>query len=165
MNNGNSDAVFNRNSGRGDLYEDPTFPADESSLFWRDYLRDSDMPQTYINEVTGWARPSELTTKPNLWGSKGVLPAGTNQGRLGSCWLLASASALAEKPERIMKIFTNKSYDSAGIFQLTFFHINQPVKVTIDDRLPIAEGLDPRYTNFGVKTPENTRMSANGAWW
>jgi hypothetical protein len=64
-----------------------------------------------------------------------------------------------------MKIFTNKSYDSAGIFELNFFHINQPTKVTIDDRLPIAEGMDSRYTNFGVKTPECTRMSANGAWW
>ena len=76
------------------------------------------MPQTYMNEVTGWARPSEMIDNPSLWGSKGVLPAGTNQGLLGDCWMLASAAALAEYPERIMKIFTNTEYDSAGIFQV-----------------------------------------------
>jgi len=35
---------------------------------------------------------------------------------LGDCWFLASAAALAEHPDRIKKIFTNKKYDSAGIF-------------------------------------------------
>ena len=25
--------------------------------------------------------------------------------------------------------------------------------------------MDPRYTNFGVKSPVNSRSSANGAWW
>ena len=35
---------FNANSGKSDLYEDPDFPADESSLFWRDYMYDNEMP-------------------------------------------------------------------------------------------------------------------------
>jgi hypothetical protein len=128
-------------------------------------MYDSEMPQSYLDKVTGWARPSELTKNPNLWGSKGVLPAGTNQGGLGDCWMLAAAAALAEYPERIMSIFTNTKYDSAGIFQLKFYHMGEWIPITIDDRIPIAEGMDPKYTNYGVKAPVNSQMSANGAWW
>ena len=123
------------------------------------------MAQSYINADIGWARPSELSASPSLWGSKGVQPAGTNQGGLGDCWFLASASALAEHPDRIKNIFTNRKYDSAGIFQVTFYMAGEPVKITVDDRLPITEGKDPRYTNFGVKTPFNSNVSNNGAWW
>jgi len=53
---------------------------------------------------------------PNLFGAKGVLPTGTNQGILGDCWFLASTAALAENANRIEQIFTNSEYDSAGIF-------------------------------------------------
>jgi len=106
-----------------------------------------------------------MTTNPSLWGSKGVLPSGTNQGELGTCWFLASAAALAEKPDRIKKIFTNKGYDSAGIFEVTFYHMTTPTKVVVDDRLPIKEGLEEGWTNFGVKSPFSTKESVNGAWW
>jgi hypothetical protein len=41
---------------------------------------------------------------------------GVQQGGLGDCWFLASAAALAEYPERIMKIFSNKEYSKEGIF-------------------------------------------------
>ena len=161
-------ADFKKYSGGSTPFVDSSFPAEESSLFWRQHLMDSEMPQTFINEVTGWARPSELVgkgKKPNLWGKKGVLPAGTNQGALGDCWFLASAAALAEVPERIMDIFTNKSYDSAGCFQLTFYLAGEPVKITVDDQFPVDEGMDPKYTSFGVKRLENSRMSKNDAWW
>jgi hypothetical protein len=97
-----------------------------------------------------------MTKNPSLWGSKGVQPAGTKQGMLGSCWFLASAAALAERPERIKKIFTNTDYDSAGVFQVGFYHMTEKVLVTVDDRIPIVEGMDPRYTNFGVKNPFST---------
>jgi len=108
---------FIKYSNHEELYEDPDFGAEESSLFLRDHLYDGEMIGTYTENVTGWARPSEMTEgKPSLWGSKGVLPAGTNQGLLGDCWMLASASALAEHPDRVMKMFTNTEYDSAGIF-------------------------------------------------
>lgn len=150
----------------GSSYNDPSFPAAESSLFWRKHLRGTQMPNLYIREVTGWARPSEIVKgHPSLWGSKGVLPAGTNQGRLGDCWFLAAAAALAEFPERIQKIFSNKSYPQNGLFQLTMYHIGQPKHIVIDDRLPVTEGRDRRYTNYGVKRPTNARVSRNGAWW
>ena len=179
-----SRSEFRSKSGGRTLFRDSDFPADESSLFWRNYLYDNEMPQKFLNEVTGWARPQEIldsinnphwgdqykggegaTATPNLWGTKGVLPAGTNQGGLGDCWFLASASSLAEHPERIMNIFTNTEYDSAGIFQVTFYLNGEPVKIEVDDRLPISEGTNEGWTNYGVKTPFNANMSSNGAWW
>jgi len=100
---------FAQYSGSGEKYEDASFPANKHSLYWADHLLDTEMQTTYDSKVTGWARPSELVKdgQPSLWGSQGVLPAGVNQGSLGDCWFMASAAAIAETPERIMKIFTN----------------------------------------------------------
>lgn len=53
-------------------------------------------------QVTKWSTPKEVIGgTPNLWGEKGVLPTGTRQGKLGDCWFLAAASAIAEHPDRI----------------------------------------------------------------
>lgn len=43
--------------------------------------------------------------------------------------------------------------------------MSQPKTVVIDDRLPINEGMDKRYTNYGIKKPVSTKKSENGAWW
>ena len=51
-----------------------------------------------------------------LRGKKGILPVGVRQGSLGDCWLLAACSALAEKPERVRRVFGNKDYPKSGIF-------------------------------------------------
>ena len=69
---------------------------------------------------SAFKRPTELQKKPSLWGKNGVSPAGVKQGSLGDCWFLASASAIAEYPERIKKIFTNKAYPKSGIFEFNF---------------------------------------------
>lgn len=63
------------------------------------------------------------------------------------------------------KIFTNKEYSKEGVFEMTLYIKGKPVKVTVDDRLPISEGKDPHYTNFGVKRPVNSNVTPNGAWW
>jgi len=43
--------------------------------------------------------------------------------------------------------------------------MTKPVKITVDDRLPINEGTDKGYTNFGIKRPVDTKESKNHAWW
>ena len=118
--------------------------------------------------VNAWYRPSEIVgkeSKPSLWGSLGVLPNGINQGQLGDCWFLASAAAIAENPKRIKDMFYNEEYSAEGVFSITFYMKGLPVQITIDDTLPIIEGKDPKYTDFGKKTPVNARPSNNGAWW
>jgi len=123
------------------------------------------MANTYNRQVTGWARPSELEEEPSLWGRKGISPTGVNQGQLGDCWFLASAAAIAENPKRIEKIFTNHEYSAEGVFETNFYHMGKPAAMIIDDRLPINEGMDRRYTNCCVKRTVNARPSVNGAWW
>lgn len=86
-----------------------------------------------------------------------MLPHGINQGGLGDCWFLAAAAAIAEYPERIQKIFWNDEYPASGFFQLTFYHIGQPVNVVVDDILAMNSDNE--------NVPANAKMSNHGAWW
>ena len=111
--------------------------------------------------VTTWKRPSEMgySGSPSLWGSLGKpVPNGISQMSLGDCWFLASASALAEQPERIKRVVWNDSYDKNGAFRYYFWVKNKWHGVNIDDRLPSrAWGSQFR--------PWATQRSKNGAWW
>lgn len=62
----------------------------------------------------------------------------TLQGFLGDCWVLASIAAVAEKPERVSKLFDTKTYNSAGIYSLRFYELGVPISIVIDDYLPIS---------------------------
>jgi len=54
---------------------------------------------------------------PSLWAVKGeIRPAAAQQGRLGDCWFLAAAGALAEFPDRVKLMFTNTGYSNTGVF-------------------------------------------------
>jgi len=65
----------------GDVYQDVSFPADNSSLWW-----DAATPAPRYNwrnkKNLIWKRAFEINTSSpgTLWGSKGILPAGVNQG-------------------------------------------------------------------------------------
>ena len=102
------------------LYKDPTFPAGPGSLFWTTQMQPTSVKyERYVTTDIAWARPSEMqSTDPNLWGMEGeTRPSAAQQGGLGDCWFLAAASALAEFPDRIKKIFTNTGYSNVGVFQ------------------------------------------------
>jgi hypothetical protein len=94
---------------------------------------------------------------PSLWGNGGILPAGVRQGGLGDCWFLAVGAALAEKPDRLKKLFVNQEYPSNGAFKINFFAIGRPVSVIVDDKLP----MNPK----DELKPMNANVSRNGAWW
>ena len=99
-----------------------------------------------------------------MWGSKGILPDGINQGILGDCWLLCAFSALAEWPDRLKKVITNNEYSPEGIFEFNFFNAGNKEKVVIDDRLPYEDGVDyGSYYTLGQLS--FTKKSSNGAYW
>jgi len=125
------------------------------------------MTNTYKKKIDGWARPSELLKKgsPSLWGKNGIHPNGINQGSLGDCWFLAACSALAEHPERIRALFDNTGYSIGGVFRTNFYHMNERVKITVDDRFPVNIGKNPRYMSYNKKRIYGTDMSENKAWW
>jgi hypothetical protein len=155
-NNKNNFLLFEKS---GKMFDDETFPAKSSSLYWENFMSDTEMYNTYKSSVDAWKRPSELDgSSPSLWGTRGVLPNGVNQGNLGDCWFLAAAAAIAENPERIKKIFTNKDYSAEGIFELTFHKKGKPVTEVVDDRLPVK--------SWGSQfSPINSQKSPYGAWW
>jgi len=110
-------------------------------------------------EYTDWKRIGEVDTSPSLWGEKGISPAGIEQGKLGTCWFLAAASALAEYPERVEKLFVNKEYSKEGVFQIKLFKEGVQDYVTIDDNLLF------RKKKYAPPVPFHTERSKKGAWW
>ena len=113
------------------------------------------MRASYQN-VKMWKRPSELVSShPKLWGGQNVRPDDVKQGSLGDCWFLASASAIAEYPDRIKKIFVNNDYSYNGIFEMKMFAGGEEKSLVIDDRLPM----------YSKTYPFNTKKSSDGAFW
>lgn len=109
--------------------------------------------------MQAWKRPRELTDRqPALWSKKrdsisplSIIPSGD----LGNTWFLSALSALAEKPDRIKKLFVVGHYADEGIHALRFFHKGEPAFVTIDDKLPVADN----------GWPVNARQAIIGEWW
>jgi len=102
-----------------------------------------------------------MTTR-SLWGSEGVSPKVSEQGALGDCWFLSSASAIAEVPSRIKKIFVNTEYPKDGAFEVYLHLRGEKISVNIDDRIPVLN-LGDNYTT--PYPPVNSKPSAHGAWW
>lgn len=92
----------------------------------------------------------------SLWGENGVDLRDIRQGQIGDCWFLAAASALAEKPERLHKLFrkeedeSHKGISHNGIYAVNMYALMMPVTLTIDDRLPMKKGTNRTlYANVG----------------
>ena len=82
---------------RKQVWEDPNFPAADSSLYYTDVRPD------YLPANIEWKRPSQLVKKPALI-TDGVTKFDVHQGHLGDCWFLASLSALATNPTLYSKV-------------------------------------------------------------
>lgn len=76
-------------------------------------------------------------------------------------------AALAEWPERLLKVFKNHEYPAEGGFAFTFFKQGKEIEIVIDDRLPYKE-REYVSGNSGSYYPANfvnTRKSDNDAYW
>ncbi|XP_041863849.1 calpain-5-like [Melanotaenia boesemani] len=120
------------------LFEDPEFPANNSSLFFR-------KPPAGNVE---WKRPGEISESPHLF-VEGISSHDLNQGVLGNCWFVAACSCLALKPHLWKKVISNwkeQEWDPshpqnyAGIFHFQFWLFGEWVDVVVDDRLPTING-------------------------
>merc|ERR1711990_1189937 len=78
-----------------------------------------------------WIRPTEFAplgknqylnpgkSKPSLFGPKGIQIRTSEQGNLGDCWFLSSATAVAETPSRLEEVFNGiTEYSDNGAFQM-----------------------------------------------
>uniref|UniRef100_A0A915AKV4 MSP domain-containing protein n=1 Tax=Parascaris univalens TaxID=6257 RepID=A0A915AKV4_PARUN len=114
------------------LFEDPEFPACDSSLFF------SKRPPKPIE----WRRPGEIIDDPQLI-YEGQSRFDVVQGELGDCWLLAAAANLTLRDELFYRVVPpDQSFTEnyAGIFHFQFWQYGRWVDVVIDDRLPTSSG-------------------------
>ncbi|EGT56151.1 CBN-CLP-7 protein [Caenorhabditis brenneri] len=114
------------------LFEDPQFPANDSSLYYK----------TRPDEPIIWKRPGEIYENPQLIvGEKSRFDV--KQGALGDCWLLAAVANLTLRDELFYRVVPpDQSFTEnyAGIFHFQFWRYGQWVDVVIDDRLPTVDG-------------------------
>lgn len=84
-----------------------------------------------------WDRARNIVPHAQTFGEKNE-PWDISQGELGDCYFLASCSAIAERDERIRKIFVPEvwSYPQDGVYAFNVYVRGKPTVVTIDDYLP-----------------------------
>lgn len=68
---------------------------------------------------------------------------------------------MAEKPERIDKVFQNEAYSKSGIFMVNMYNQGLPMRVVVDDRFPVSPNPSGRY----IDQMFNAKKSPNNAWW
>jgi len=113
---------------KGVLFEDPDFPATDSSLFFS-----QSVPIQFE-----WRRPKELCDNPKFIVG-GADRTDICQGQLGDCWLLAAIASLTLKKDALARVVPqDQGFDHryAGIFHFQFWKHNQWMDVVVDDRLP-----------------------------
>uniref|UniRef100_A0A3P9QIZ7 Calpain catalytic domain-containing protein n=1 Tax=Poecilia reticulata TaxID=8081 RepID=A0A3P9QIZ7_POERE len=125
---------FKQHNQKGTLFEDPEFPATNSSVYYH-------KPPP---GVVQWKRPREICENPHLF-VEGISSHDLNQGIVGNCWFVAACSCLALKPElweKVIPDWKEQEWDSnyAGIFHFRFWIFGEWIDVVIDDRLPTING-------------------------
>lgn len=82
-----------------ELFEDPEFPATNTSLFFRR------SPPGRVE----WKRPGEISDSPQLF-VEGISAHDLNQGIVGNCWFVAACSCLALKPNLWKRVRSYQKY-------------------------------------------------------
>ena len=92
-----------------------------------------------MHDKISWHRASDKFPGNPFWGHNGITPLDVRQGAVGDCWYMAAASALAEKPKRLEKIFLNADSETNknGIYAVNLYVLGVPHTVVVDDFLPL----------------------------
>ncbi|CAG0879062.1 unnamed protein product [Darwinula stevensoni] len=121
-------------TARSQLWEDPEFPAVQSSVFYH---------QTPPFEFV-WKRPKELSTDA-VFVSSSERHLGLNEGKFGDQWLMSCMGCL----HRIKSLFNhvippNQSFQDedgyCGVFCFRIWWCGRWKEVLVDDRLPTVNG-------------------------
>ena len=83
-----------------------------------------------------WLRPSEFMQNPSLYSGK-IEPADCILGHSYNSFLCSILTSLSLIPTRIRKMIEDKGN---GEYVVTFHGIDEPIQVTVDDRIPCIDG-------------------------
>ena len=120
-------------------YSDSDFKPDSDALYWADMGEDTSKMATEKEPKITWKRAGSAFPKHTLFGRGGVTVKDVEQGWIGDCWFLAAATALAEVPGRIERIFLNNKNEASpnGIYGVNLYSLGVPHTVIVDDWLPL----------------------------
>lgn len=118
---------------RGDLWEDPDFPATQTSVFYH-----QKPPFQFI-----WRRPKEVCVRP-VFVHDALTQFDVTPGKMGDKWLVSCLGILHLNKGLFYRVvpadqnFSNTDY--AGIFRFRLWWCGEWVEVLVDDRLPTVTG-------------------------
>jgi hypothetical protein len=137
--------------GTGVQFEDPYFKPEEV-IYWENArgelgdLKALGDSMRYVHAFdAGWSKRNGYS----LWGSNGIDYDDMEQGKLGNCYLISGAATIAEKPNRIKKVFNNEDLNDEGFYQVNMHMLGSPITIDIDDRLPLEAGSKPMFAQIG----------------
>ena len=102
-------------------------------------VHDNPKKRTYSG-YNKWLRFSEIKKeKPHVI-YESIDPLDINQGELGDCYFLSSLSSIAEKPERIIRLFEDQnSLNEKGIYFVKLCIDGTWRYVVLDDYIPCGK--------------------------
>lgn len=104
---------------------------------WEDGFTQAD---TLVNKSKRPGRGEGLLDHvPALCLFKNIEPDDLRQGAIGNVWLVAAIAAIAEHPDRLRRLFKQKTLAPDGRYDVELFHpIHEEwVQISVDDRLPV----------------------------
>lgn len=122
------DSILRECRQSGQLWQDPLFPAVDTSVFF------SQKPPTPFQ----WKRPHELVDNPQLFVG-GASRFDIEQGELGDCWFLAATAGLSLDEHLLKKVIPDQDFKT-GILKFNFWYYGKWKTVVIDDLLPTYNG-------------------------
>lgn len=117
---------------RGELWEDPEFPAVQTSVFYH-----QTPPFSFQ-----WKRPKELCARP-VFVQNSSSQFDISPGRMGDRWLVSCLGVLYLSKGlfyRVVPADQSFSTDYHGVFRFRLWWSGQWVEVLVDDRLPTVNG-------------------------
>ncbi|KAM4770841.1 calpain-13-like [Rhinophrynus dorsalis] len=118
---------------KGLLFNDDSFPADQSSLGPK-------LADKFSMQKVEWKRPWAFCKDPHLL-VDGASLFDILQRKIGNCWVLSVIGSITLKQNLLKNIMPlNQGYtvQYAGIFHFKFWYFGEWVDVVIDDQLPFV---------------------------
>ena len=125
--------------GQSNRFIDNRFRKDDS-LYWADMASEASGSMSLLEDRISWVRAIDRFPDNQFWGTDGITPMDIRQGAIGDCWFMAAASALAEKPNRLEKIFLNADgkMSKEAIYGINIYTLGVKHTVIVDDFLPLT---------------------------